>query len=131
MIRAIQVCHVATSFVAVGLCGTSVIAQWSHNPSVNLGISVGGSDQAQPKIVPTADGGCYVSWLDGIGTGWDTRLQRLDARGFKLWPDPGVLVADTAFSSTEDYGIDVDADGNAIIAYRDNSTGTVHIELQK
>jgi len=121
----------------VALVGSAAVfagkaeAQWSHNPSVNLGVSTGGSDQAQPKVAPTSDGGCYIVWLDGIGTGWDTRLQRLNSKGIPQWPGNGVLVADTTFSSTEDYGIIVDAADNAIIAYRDNSTGTTHAEVQK
>jgi hypothetical protein len=116
---------------SIAILASRADAQWSHNPTVNLGISTAASDQSQPKVAPTPDGGCYVVWLDGIGTGWDTRLQRLNARGIPQWPGNGVLVADTAFSSTEDYGITVDAAGNAIVAYRDNSTGTTHAEAQK
>jgi hypothetical protein len=108
-------------------------AQWSHNPAINTGISTGGSDQNQSKILSTADGGAYIVWLDGIGTGWDTRLQRVDANGIKQFAGNGVLIANTAFSSTQDYGFDVDADGNALIAYRDdnNAGAPVQIKVQK
>src|SRR5688572_2777375 len=113
---------------------TPAHAQWSHNPAVNTGISTAASDQNQAKILPTADGGAYIVWLDGIGTGWDTRLQRIDARGIKQWPDNGVLVANTAFSSTQDYGFALDADGNAVVTYRDDGNvggGPVQIKVQK
>jgi hypothetical protein len=108
-------------------------AQWSHNPAVNTPISTGGSDQNQSKIYGTADGGAYIVWLDGIGTGWDTHLQRVDAHGIKQFAGNGVLIANTAFSSTQDYGFDIDADGNALIAYRDdnNSGAPVQIRIQK
>jgi len=100
-------------------------AQWSSDPATNLVIADAASGQAQSKIAPTADGGCYISWFDGIGTGWDVRLQRLDAGGNELWAHGGVLVADRGFSSTQDYGLDVDSAGNAILAYRqDGGTGT-------
>jgi hypothetical protein len=96
----------------------SAQAQWSSDPAVNLAIADAASDQGQSKIAPTADGGCYVSWFDGIGTGWDVRLQRLDAGGNEQWAHGGVLVADRSFSSTQDYGLDVDSAGNAILTYR-------------
>ena len=108
-------------------------AQWSHNPAANSGLVVGGSDQNQAKSLPTADGGWYLVWLDGIGTGWDTRLQRYDSHGVAQWAS-SVLVADTAFSSTQDYGFAVDAAGNAIIAYRDDGNvggSPVQIKMQK
>lgn len=123
---------VAASLVCAA-ASTSAFGQWSHDPAVNTGISVGGSDQNQAKSLPTGDGGWYVVWLDGIGTGWDTRLQRYNSRGIAQWADNGVLVADTAFSSTQDYGFAVDALGNAIVAYRDdaNNGSPVQIKVQK
>ena len=94
-------------------------AQWSSNAGVNLVVADGAGDQVQPKTRVCADGSCWVSFYDGIGGGYDVRIQRLDWRGNKLLGPDGVLVADVAFSSTQDYGLDVDADGNAIIIFRD------------
>ncbi len=135
MLHASRTTILAIAFTSCCLALTAqTSAQWSHNPAVNTGISVGGSDQNQAKSLPTTDGGWYVVWLDGIGTGWDTRLQRFNSRGIPQWPGNGVLVADTAFSSTQDYGFDVDAAGNAVVAYRDDgnvSGGAVHIKVQK
>lgn len=93
-------------------------AQWSSDPDTNLVVADAASDQGQPKLVRTADGGCYVSWFDGIGTGWDVRLQRLDAGGNEMWAHGGVLVADRSFSSTQDYGLDIDSAGNALLSFR-------------
>src|SRR6185295_3337051 len=58
-------------------------------------------------------------------------LQRLDSSGHQVWVHNGVNAADTNFSSTEDYGLAADANGNAIIAFRDDSTGVTQIAIQK
>ncbi|MGA9343256.1 MAG: hypothetical protein WBV61_13100 [Rhodanobacteraceae bacterium] len=93
-------------------------AQWSSDPANNLTIADRSGEQAQPKIVPTPDGGFYISWFDNSAGGYDVFLQRLDAQGNEQFPHNGILVADRDFSSTQDYGLDVDADGNALLAYR-------------
>ena len=36
---------------------------------VNLGVAVKPDEQVQPKIRPTPDGGCYISWFDNDPTG--------------------------------------------------------------
>ena len=100
-------------------------AQWSSDPAVNLSIADRSGEQVQPKIVPTADGGFYISWFDNSTGGYDVYLQRLDALGNEMLPHNGVLVADRNFSSTQDYGIDVDAVGNALLAFRLNDIGGI------
>lgn len=93
----------------------------------NLPIADRGGDQVQPKIIPTTDGGCYISWFDNATGGYDVYLQRLDSAGNELWPHNGLILADRSFSSTEDYGLDVDASGNALLAFRDDRFGPVVI----
>lgn len=112
---------------------SAAMAQWSHNSAVNLGISVRGSDQNQCKSLAAPDGGTYLCWLDGIGTGWDTRVQRLNSHGVKQWGSNGIMVADTAFSSTQDYGFAQDGKGNLYVAYRDdaNAGSPAQIKVQK
>jgi len=113
----------------IALAG-SLQAQWSASPAANLAVADSTAAQAQPKIAPTDDGGCYVSWFDSDPNGspafgYDVRLQRLDAAGREQWAHGGVLVADRGFSSTQDYGLDVDTAGNALLAFRDDRlTGT-------
>ena len=104
---------------------TSVFAQWSSDPMMNLGIAVKPGEQVQPKIRPTADGGCYISWFDNDPNGmppfgYDVDLQRLDANGVPQLGANGIRIADRGLSSTQDYGLDVDADGNALLAFRDD-----------
>jgi hypothetical protein len=120
---------VAASFAV--LFAIDANAQWSTDPSMNLVIADGDNEQVQPKIVPTADGGFYVSWFDNSTGGYDVRLQRLDALGNELWPHNGVLVADRNLSSTQDYGLAVDADGNALLAYGLEVGGVLQVAAQK
>jgi hypothetical protein len=106
-------------------------AQWSADPSENLAVSNAASDQNLAKFGigrGASAGSSYISWFDGIGTGWDVRLQRIGDDGTVQWPAGGVLVADRSFSSTEAYGLDVDADGNAWLAFRMDNT---HVGVQK
>ncbi len=91
----------------------------------NLGVAIKPGDQVQPKVRPTADGGCYISWFDNDPTGnppngYDVFLQRLDANGVAQFPVGGIRLADLGMSSTQDYGLDVDADGNAVLSFLDD-----------
>ena len=102
-------------------------AIWSSDPAHNLVIADGASEQVQAKMVALADGGFYVSWFDNAAGGYDVRLQRLTALGVELWPHNGILVADRNLSSTTDYGLAVDAAGNALLAFNDDSQATERI----
>ncbi|MCH8556797.1 MAG: hypothetical protein LAT84_03190 [Balneolia bacterium] len=76
-------------------------------------------------------GGTYISWFSGSPSGYDVRLQRLDAAGNILWDETGLLVAQRGFSSTEDYGLDTDEGGNALLAFRDDRSGVESITAVK
>jgi hypothetical protein len=121
-------CIVITCAVAATLCGT-LHAAWPDDPATNLVISDASGPQVQPKVVPTSDGGLYISWFGG--SGYDVYLQRLDAAGNALWQDGGVLIADRGFSSTQDYDLDVDAGDNALLAFRDDRPGGTQITATK
>ena len=112
------------------------VAQYSSDPMSNLVVAGQGYEEAQPKLVATADGGCYVSWFanDPGGSpagGYDVRLQRLDRAGNPEWPTGGVLIADRGFSSTQDYGLSVDSMGHALLAFRDDRVGGVQVTAQR
>ncbi len=123
------------------LCGVLLLALtgaasparaiWSNDPAHNLVLADGASEQVQAKLVARADGGFYVSWFDNATGGYDVRLQRLSATGTELWPHNGVLVADRGLSSTTDYGLAVDATGNALLAFNDDSQPTERIVAAK
>jgi hypothetical protein len=111
--------RLAVCFALLLLASTS-LAQWSSDPAVNFPVADGTGDQVQAKVAPTPDGGCYISWFDALGNGFDVRLQKLDSNGNELLPHNGVLVADRSFSWTHDYGLDVDSSGNALLVFRDD-----------
>ena len=95
---------------------------------INLGVAVKPDDQVQPKIRSTPNGGCYISWFDNDPTGdppfgYDVDLQLLDKHGVAQFPASGIRFADLGMSSTQDYGLDVDAYGNALLAFLDDRRG--------
>lgn len=110
---------------------TAAWAQWSSNPAINLALAdnSNGSDQVQPKLVPFQNKGWYVSWFDSNPAtpppvGYDVFYQRLSPEGVQHFPQGGDMVADLSNSSTEDYGLDVDTSGNALIAFLDTREGS-------
>ncbi|MAO22379.1 MAG: hypothetical protein CMJ25_16660 [Phycisphaerae bacterium] len=115
---------------SIAMLSTNAHAQWSADSTMHQVVADGLGEQVQPKIVPTDDGGCYISWYSSE-SGYDVRLQRLDAQGNEMWAHNGVLVADRGFSSTQDYGLDVDSDGHAVLAFRDDRFGGVVITAQR
>lgn len=125
--------NAASRFVILlaALSSMAAHAQWSSDPASNLVIADRSNEQVQPKLAATADGGFYVSWFDNSTGGYDVYLQRVDAAGNEQWPHNGVLVAARDFSSTEDYGLDTDTDGNALLAFRYNVSGVTQILAQK
>ena len=122
-----------TSCVATLVLGLafrmSAWAQWSSDPNLNLALSdISGADQVQPKLVPLPNNSWYVSWFnnnpnDALPRGYDTYLQSLNASGFEQFPHDGIQVAKLTNSSTEDYGLDVDPQGNALLAFLDTREG--------
>lgn len=113
----------------LGLPATGT-AQWSSDPANNLIIANRSGEETQPKILPRADGGFYVSWFDNSDGGYDVRLQRLDVNGVELWAHNGILVADRTNSSTTDYGFAVDSAGNALLSFQCCTQGAADERLR-
>jgi hypothetical protein len=115
---------VALSLGLVAVTFAQAGGGWSDDPAENLSVADGAGDQILPKLA--YDFRTWVSWFDGIGTGYDVRVQVLEFDGTALLPHNGVLVADRSFSSVQDYGLDVDlTTGRAVLAFRDDRfTGT-------
>jgi hypothetical protein len=122
----------AATIVALGAaCAVPLHAEWSSDPAATLVLSDRDNEQIQPQWAPTSDGGFYISWFDNADGGYDVYLQRLDAAGNELWPHDGVLVADRDVSSTEDYGVGVDADDNVYLAYGNQISAGFSVTVQK
>jgi hypothetical protein len=114
--------HQGTAAMAaiVASLASSALAQFSPDAGSPLPLASGSGEQVQPKVVAIPSGGFYVSWYDG-GAGYDPWVQRFDDEGNGVWPNGGVRVLDTNFSSTEDYGLTIDAAGNAVVVTRRDS----------
>lgn len=120
----------ATTACVFGLAGLCQ-AQWTDDPSLNTPVVTANGDQVQPKIAPTADGGMYVSWFDNRTGGYDVYMQRLDANGEPQWQENGILIADRSFSSTQDFGMSIDSDGYAVVAFRDDRSGDIVVTASR
>lgn len=128
---------VFTSVVSLALLlPTLALADWSDDPLVNLAVAAKEDEQAQPKVGMLPDGSAYVAWFDNDPTGsppwgYDVFLQRYDSDGVAAWDPQGLRVADLGLSWTTDYGLDVDAEGNAVLAFREDRSGTEQITVTK
>jgi hypothetical protein len=117
--------------VAALTAPVAAYAAWPSNATSAVVVTDAPGQQVQPKIVPLADGGYYVAWFDG-GNGFDVRLQRYDRNGNALWANGGILVADRDVPYTTNYGLDSDAAGNAVLAYRfKDGTGKLQAAVTK
>ena len=105
---------------------TGASAQWSSNPGQNLSVSnMPGADQTSPKLLALPDNRWYVSWFNNSDPGnpshgYDVYYQLLNASGYEQLSHDGVRVAQLGLQSTEDYGLAVDASGNAVLAFLDD-----------
>jgi hypothetical protein len=96
----------------------------------NLGLSdKPNNDQVQPKLRPLPNLGWYVSWFDSDPSlappvGYNVFYQRLNRTGVEQFAHNGVQIADLSNSSTEDYGLDIDTAGNALVAFLDTREGS-------
>jgi hypothetical protein len=114
--------------VLLGLALTitsSAWAQWSSDPTQNLVLSnMLNADQVQPKTAALPNNAWYVSWFNNNGvipnSGYNVYYQLLSASGVQQFPQNGIQVAnETGLSSTQDYGLAIDGDGNALLAFQD------------
>src|SRR6516164_8566720 len=116
---------VIRSVVVIVILASAAWAQWSSDPMQNLALSnIPGADQVQPKVLPLPNNSWYVSWFnnnpnDPPPQGYDVYYQLLDPNGYEQFPHDGVQVAKLTISSTEDYGLDADGSGNALLAFLD------------
>ena len=109
-----------TLFVLNGLMITSILAQWSTDPHVNLSINSATGEQVLPKHATCANGNTYVSWFSLENSNYNVRLQLLDVYGNKLWNDTGLLVSThTSMSWITDYDLTVDNENCAILVFQD------------
>jgi hypothetical protein len=108
-------------------------AQFANDSTNNVVIQDAiGSEQATPLISSRSDGGVYISWFDQSSGMYVLRMQRLDALGNKLWGPNGVVVSNANQNTALfRYDLKTDNDGNAIVAFQDQRTGSMQVVAQK
>jgi len=117
-------------FFAVAVVAPPALAQWSSDPAVNSPIAVKSGDQVQPKVRPIPGGAgtsagsttrraATTSTFSGLmSTAWRSGPRADPGRGPRLQLD-------------EDYGLDVDGSGNALLAFDDDRFATRRITATK
>lgn len=110
-----------------------VRAQWTTDVSQNTTVrAVTTGELGSYLATDGPDGSTYVSWFENGSGNYQFRMQRLDAQGYGLWPDTGLVVS--AFpqnSALFRYDLKSDADGNAVVAFQDERTGSLDIVAYK
>lgn len=118
----------------VFLLPSLLLGQWSADSTMNLEICDLSGEQVLPKIVPTSDGGCFISWFDTRSGSYCVYLQRLDYQGNPQFGEDGLLVSDQPQASwIVDYSMAVDGSDNAVLAFSDerNSPGELDVSVYK
>lgn len=122
----------ASALLVVVMGVGTASAQWTSDPSVNTVVANGGGDQTVPLVRPTPDGGVWIFFFDSAGgTGLKPTIQRLTASGQRVFAGNGVALANRHNTASFTNDITVDASGNAIVAFDDDSSGSTMITVQK
>ena len=91
-----------------------------------------GSEQVTPLSERTIDGYTYISWFDNSSGQYNLRMQRLNIDGVPQWAQGGIIVSSLPQNSALfRYDLDVDYDGNAIVAFQDERTGSLQVVAYK
>lgn len=108
-------------------------AQWTSDVSVNTTVrAVNTAEAATPMTTTGPDGSTYISWFENGSGEYQLRMQRLDADGYRTWPDSGLVVSSHPQNSAIfRYDLQGDGHGNAIVAFQDERTGALDIVAYK
>ncbi|MFO7614433.1 MAG: T9SS type A sorting domain-containing protein [Bacteroidales bacterium] len=109
-------------------------AQWTDNVEENTMVFDDANDQVLPKVaVNPSNGESYISWFStDMSYQYDVYMQRLDADGYKLWADDGLLISDhPTWTWVTDYDLVIDHSGNAILVTQDKRTGISNVFAYK
>lgn len=105
-------------------------AQWNPNTAVNILIS--NLPTADMQAVPTTDGKTWIAFYHENAGNYDMRAQLIDADGFKLLGDDGMLVSNkTSGTATYVFNVCVDNANNLIIGFQYENLGGMSAILHK
>ncbi|MCL4222117.1 MAG: hypothetical protein KJZ65_12200 [Phycisphaerales bacterium] len=106
-----------------GLAGLA-FAQWTSDASVNTPVVTSAGSQDVSKLAVSSDGSSWHGWFDFQPGGIQVRVERLDADGNQTFGSGGLLVsAHPQNTSTVDWDLRVDANGNCMLAFTDIRAG--------
>lgn len=91
-----------------------------------------GSEQSVPLTATTANGNTFISWFDNSSGQYRLKMQLLDMDGIPQWAQGGIVVS--AFpqnSALFRYDLEADNDGNAIVAFQDERSGSLQVVAYK
>ena len=116
--------HVAFALLLV-LIPAVIFAQWSTDPAGNTVVRNTEGLLSVPHIAATSSGNNYISWYSATEElRFDVYLQYFDVNGHKLWSEDGLLISDhPTFTWVSDYGLAVDKEGYAVLAFQDKRDG--------
>ncbi len=109
------------------------LGQWTTDVSLNTTVRAASVIEISSHLVADGpDGSTYTCWFEnGSGT-YQLRMQRLDADGNRMWDDAGLIVsAHPQNSAIFRYDLKSDRDGNAVVAFQDERTGSLDIVAYK
>lgn len=109
--------------------GAVAHAQWTTDVSANTTVrALTPGEASSPMVADGPDGSTYVSWFENGSGSYQLRMQRLDASGFRLWPDTGLVVSTHPQNSAIfRYDLRSDNNGNAIVAFQDERSGALDV----
>jgi len=102
----------------------SALAQWSDDAAANTPVVAAPHTQDVSKLAVAPDGSSWYGWFDFQPGGIQVRVQRLAPDGTQTFDPGGLLVsANPQNTSTVDWDLRTDADGNCILAFTDTRAG--------
>jgi hypothetical protein len=91
--------------------------QWEDETGANVLVSGPEGQAAITHSVAAPDGSTWIAWYDA-SSGYDIKIQRLNADGHPIFPTP-ITVADQSLSWVQDFDLACDTSGNAAVAWAD------------
>lgn len=99
-------------------------AQWTDDPAANTPVVVAPSAQDVSKLAVAPDGSTWHGWFDFQPGGIEVRVQRLAPDGTQTFAPGGLVVSShPQNTSTVDWDLRADADGNCVLAFTDIRDG--------
>ncbi|HQW41285.1 MAG TPA: hypothetical protein PK149_08980 [Flavobacteriales bacterium] len=121
-----------TTLLFISLLSHTAFAQWDI-PSVNTPVrAAAGVDAVTPLSAAGRQGSTYISWFEQSDGGYILRMQRLDVDGVAEWDSEGLLVSEEPQNSALfRYDLAGDLEGNAIVAFQDERSGSLDVVAYK